>query len=211
MPKSAAPAAVLLALMDQYNLNPTAVAKHIGLSQPTVRSLALGNVTINTSIALRLSKFFGTTPAYWLDLQTKIDLDEAKKDKELTALIKGISRVKKQPIEQQHNKVVRKAEICEQEPVELPTEIKGTVKDPAEPRVPKKRGRKPKERPVTEPAAPKKRGRKPKVRPPVQEYTFTPRVILIKKKDITASALQGSPDAAGTPDEAGTPGTSGET
>jgi addiction module HigA family antidote len=167
MPKSAAqtPAVVLLALMDQYHLNPTALSKHIGLSQPTVRSLVLGNVKINVSIALRLSKFFGTTPAYWLDLQTKIDFNEAKKDRELAALIKSISKVKKQP----------------KQYTALPTKVKNIAKEPAvktsapaEPHIPKKRGRKPKVRPVVE---------------PVQEYTFKPRIILIKKKDLDTSTL----------------------
>jgi addiction module HigA family antidote len=172
MPKSPAqtPDLVLLALMDQYNLNPTTLAKHIGLSQPTVRSLTLGNVKINVSIALRLAKYFGTTPAYWLDLQTKIDFNEAKKDKKLIALIKTISKVKKQP--KQHAELSTKAKTMVKEPI-----VKAPVL--AEPRIPKKRGRKPKLRPAVE---------------PVQEYKFTPRIILIKKKDIAASAFQSSPD-----------------
>jgi antitoxin HigA-1 len=37
-----------------------------------------GKRAISAETALRLARFFGTSPEYWLNLQTKYDLDVAK-------------------------------------------------------------------------------------------------------------------------------------
>ena len=47
--------------------------------------------------AVRLAKYFGQTPDYWLDLQKNADLQEAAKDKKLTAVLGKITKAKKQP------------------------------------------------------------------------------------------------------------------
>ena len=93
--KNQTPASALMALMEEYQLNPFSLAKAISLSNSTVRQIVTGKSKITVPTALRLSKLFGQSSAYWLDLQKETDLREAEEDKELTAVLAGISKVKK--------------------------------------------------------------------------------------------------------------------
>jgi len=95
MPKSQTPSTVLQSLMDEYQLNPFSLSKELHLSNSAVRLLVIGKANISVSTALRLAKFFGQTPAYWLDLQREADLNEASKDKELQDILKAIPKAKK--------------------------------------------------------------------------------------------------------------------
>ena len=96
MPKTnKTPASVLTGLMNEYNLNPYSLSKEINLSASAVRLLVIGKSNITVSTALRLSKYFGQSPSYWMDLQRDADLAEAAGDKKLAAVLKGISKAKK--------------------------------------------------------------------------------------------------------------------
>jgi addiction module HigA family antidote len=96
MPKSSqTPAAILQSLMDEYQLNPFSLAKAVHLSHSAVRLLAIGKSKLSVSTALRLAKFFGQDPAYWLDLQREADLNEASKDNKLQGILKAITKAKK--------------------------------------------------------------------------------------------------------------------
>ena len=89
------PAAVLKSLMKEYQLSSLSLSREIKISPSMVNQLASGKSKLTVPIVLRLSKFFGKTPAYWLDLQRKVLLSEAKNDKTLAAVLKGISKAKK--------------------------------------------------------------------------------------------------------------------
>ena len=54
--------------------------------------ISLGNIKVSAPTALRLAKYFGNTPDFWLSLQQEADLAEAKEDKNLQA---GLSVIKK--------------------------------------------------------------------------------------------------------------------
>ena len=96
MPKAPkSPSSVLIDLIDQYQINPFALSKAISLSQSAVRQIVIGEARISVPIALRLAKYFGQTPAFWLDLQRDYDLKEAAADKALTGILKGIEKAKK--------------------------------------------------------------------------------------------------------------------
>ena len=96
MPKTAkTPGSVLLSHMDKFQLNPFSLSKEINLSNASILQIIKGKGKISVSTALRLAKFFATTPAYWLDLQRETDLKEAAENKELSAILKGISKAKK--------------------------------------------------------------------------------------------------------------------
>jgi addiction module HigA family antidote len=97
MPKASAqtPAAVLKSLMDEYQLTAYKLAGEIKLSNSSVRQILLGKSRVTASTALRLAKFFGNTPEFWLDLQNKSDLTEAVKDKDASAALKTIGKAKK--------------------------------------------------------------------------------------------------------------------
>jgi addiction module HigA family antidote len=89
------PGAILSALMEEYQLNPTKLAGEIKLSPSGVRQITTGKTRITAHVALRLSKFFGDTPEHWLDIQNKADLAEAAKDADLAGALKSISKAKK--------------------------------------------------------------------------------------------------------------------
>jgi len=83
--------------MIEYHLNPFSLSKEINLSNSAVRLLIIGKSKVTVTTALRLAKFFGQTPAYWLELQREADLNEASKGKELQDILKVIPRQRNLP------------------------------------------------------------------------------------------------------------------
>jgi hypothetical protein len=53
---------------------------------------------ISVSFAQRLSKFFGKTAKYWIDLQNTYELGALSEDKKETSVLKTISRAVKSPV-----------------------------------------------------------------------------------------------------------------
>lgn len=65
------------------------LAKETFIPQTRVSQIIKGNRRITADTALRLSKFFGTSPKFWLGLQDDFDLEEEQnlKSKELDKII----------------------------------------------------------------------------------------------------------------------------
>jgi addiction module HigA family antidote len=89
------PGTALKTLMDEYQLNPYTVGKAISVAHTSIRNILIGKSRLTIPIALRLAKYFGTTPDYWINLQTVAALSEAARDSKLTDSLKTITRVKK--------------------------------------------------------------------------------------------------------------------
>ena len=53
------------------------LARNIKVSRPRMNEIVLGRRAVTTDTALRLARYFGTTPEFWLNLQTRYDLDVA--------------------------------------------------------------------------------------------------------------------------------------
>ena len=62
--------------ISQYRL-----AKGIGIPESRISQIVNGARSITADTALRLAKFFGTTPKVWLNLQNAFDLEEAERSK----------------------------------------------------------------------------------------------------------------------------------
>ena len=88
-------ASALESLMKEYQLNPFSMSKQIGLSNSSIRQILIGKTGISVATALRLSKFFGQCPSFWLDLQLQADMQAAANDKKLQAEIKNIKKATK--------------------------------------------------------------------------------------------------------------------
>ncbi len=56
--------------LSQYRL-----AKDINVPPRRINEIVLGKRSISADTALRLSRYFGTTPEFWLGLQNHYDLD----------------------------------------------------------------------------------------------------------------------------------------
>ena len=89
------PVSALQELLDEYQLTSYGLAKAINLSVSAVRQITTGKSKVSVPTAMRLAKFFGQAPEYWLDLQREADLSEAKRDEELQAVLKDIVKAKK--------------------------------------------------------------------------------------------------------------------
>ena len=57
------------------------LAKETGIPQTRISQIIKANRSITADTAIRLSKFFGTSPQFWLGLQNDYDLEEYSKKK----------------------------------------------------------------------------------------------------------------------------------
>ena len=60
--------------MPEYDLTVSKFAKAIGVSRQTVNELIRERRAVSPEMALRLSRFFGNTPEFWLNAQRAFDL-----------------------------------------------------------------------------------------------------------------------------------------
>lgn len=70
------------------NITAYRLSKDIGIPQTRVGGIVKGTRRITADTALRLSKYFGNSPKFWLGLQDDYDIEEQKlsKAKELLSI-----------------------------------------------------------------------------------------------------------------------------
>jgi len=61
-----------------YGMTQKELARRIGVSYPGINELIHGKRGVTPDTALRLSRLFGTTPEFWLNLQQAYDLYRAR-------------------------------------------------------------------------------------------------------------------------------------
>ena len=61
--------------MEPLGLSQFALAKAIGVTPMRISQIVRGQRAITADTALRLSRYFGTRPGWWLDLQTHYELE----------------------------------------------------------------------------------------------------------------------------------------
>ena len=59
-------------------LTPYAVAQACGVPRTRIERLAREETPVTADTALRLGKYFGTTPSFWMNLQARYDLEMAE-------------------------------------------------------------------------------------------------------------------------------------
>lgn len=71
-------------LREEYlhpmDLSPSALAKLLNVSAPTVNDIVRGRRNISADVALRLAACFDTSPQFWANLQSAYDLRKAEID-----------------------------------------------------------------------------------------------------------------------------------
>ena len=63
--------------LEDYDLSVAELAKAIKVSRQTVNDLINERRSLSPAMALRLSRYFGNTPEFWLNAQRAVDLWEA--------------------------------------------------------------------------------------------------------------------------------------
>jgi addiction module HigA family antidote len=75
------PGEVLLEeFLKPMGLSQNRLALSIGVHARRINEIVLGKRRITAETALRLARYFGTTPQFWLGLQSDYDLDVASDD-----------------------------------------------------------------------------------------------------------------------------------
>ena len=74
--------------LDPLGISAYRLSKETGLSQTRLGQIIKGNRGISAETALKLGKFFGVEPEFWLNLQNLYDIEEAKRvySKELKSI-----------------------------------------------------------------------------------------------------------------------------
>ena len=76
--------------LNPLNLSQYRVAKEINVPARRINEIVHGKRSISADTALRLSRFFGTSERFWLNLQLRYDL-EVEKEKLADVLERDVS------------------------------------------------------------------------------------------------------------------------
>jgi len=69
---------LLLEFLEPMALSQYALARSIGVPPRRINEIVLGKRAVSADTALRLGRYFGMEPQFWLNLQSRYDLDVAK-------------------------------------------------------------------------------------------------------------------------------------
>ena len=83
----------LVEFLDDFGITQYRLAKEIHVPARRVNEIVLGRRGISADSALRLARFFGTTPDFWMNLQDKYELEmaRAKSGEEIQRSITGLA------------------------------------------------------------------------------------------------------------------------
>ncbi len=70
-----------------FNITQYRLAKDIGVAPRRINEIVHGMRAVTANTALRLSKYFGTSPQFWLNLQSHYDLEM-----EASGLVRALER-----------------------------------------------------------------------------------------------------------------------
>lgn len=64
--------------LKEMKLSASAVARACGVPRTRIERLSREETPVTADTALRLAKVFGTTPAFWMGIQSQFDLESAE-------------------------------------------------------------------------------------------------------------------------------------
>lgn len=65
--------------LGPFKISQYKIAKDISVPARRINEIVHGTRSISTDTALRLGHYFGVSPQFWLNLQTRYDLEEASR------------------------------------------------------------------------------------------------------------------------------------
>lgn len=72
------PGEYLKELLDELSLSQYGLAHSLGVSPMRISHVVHGKRPVTAELALRLGQYFGQSPRYWLNLQSRYDMDVAE-------------------------------------------------------------------------------------------------------------------------------------
>jgi addiction module HigA family antidote len=69
-----------LEFLEPLDITPYRLSKDIGVSQTRISEILSEKRSITADTALRLSRYFGNSAQFWLNLQTQYDLRQAQEE-----------------------------------------------------------------------------------------------------------------------------------
>src|ERR1700720_563929 len=67
------PGEILKETLDDLGFSMNRLAQEIGVPSNRISAIVAGQRAITGETALRLARYFGTTPAYWMNMQARYD------------------------------------------------------------------------------------------------------------------------------------------
>ena len=64
--------------LEPIGMSAIAVARRLNVPRTRIERLVKGETSVTVDTAMRLSKFFGNTPEFWMNLQRAYDLAQAR-------------------------------------------------------------------------------------------------------------------------------------
>ena len=62
-------------MLDELNLSQYRLARELGVPAMRINHVVNGKRPVTAELALRLGRYFGQNPRYWLNLQSRYDMD----------------------------------------------------------------------------------------------------------------------------------------
>lgn len=72
------PGIYLKEILDELAISQYRLAKDIGVPAMRINYIVNGKRPVNAELALRLGRYLGQNPRYWLNLQNRYDIDSAE-------------------------------------------------------------------------------------------------------------------------------------
>jgi addiction module HigA family antidote len=66
--------------MKPHGLSQNGLALALGVSPMTINQIVHGKRSVTAEVALRLGRYFNMSPQFWLNLQSRCDLEKAEDD-----------------------------------------------------------------------------------------------------------------------------------
>ncbi len=73
--------------LEPLGMSAIALAKRLNVPRTRVERLVRGETSLTVDTAMRLARFFGNTPEFWMNLQRAYDLARARKTLDLSNIV----------------------------------------------------------------------------------------------------------------------------
>ena len=81
-------------ILPEAGLSVTDAAKALGVSRQMVHDILAGRKPLSAVMCMKVSSLFGSTPEFWMRLQSDYDLKKASQNKKVMARVARIVPVK---------------------------------------------------------------------------------------------------------------------